>query len=80
MGAHFLPVITYQLFSAYASNLSTCVHELWRWRKQKHPALFKLPWMANRPTNRRERPIPEGTQQNGRRFCLHAQVEGLCKQ
>jgi len=31
----------------------------------------KLPWMANRPTNRRERPAPEGTQQNGHRFCLH---------
>jgi len=45
-------------------------------------ALFsKLPWMANRPKNRRERPAPEGTQQNGYHFCLHVYtVEGPRKQ
>jgi len=36
--------------------------------------LSKLPWMVNRPTNRRERPAPEGTQQNGHNFCLHVYV------
>ena len=29
--------------------------------------LSKLPWMVNCPTNRRGRPTPEGTQQNGHR-------------
>jgi len=33
--------------------------------------LSKIPWMANRLTNRQERPIPEGTQQNSHHFCLH---------
>jgi len=30
---------------------------------QAEAPLSKLPWMANRPTNRRGRPTPEGTQQ-----------------
>jgi len=38
--------------------------------------LSKLPWMANRPKNRRERHAPEGTQQNGHRFRLRVKVEG----
>jgi len=37
---------------------------------QAEAPLSKLPWMTNRPTNGRERPAPEGTQQNGHRFCL----------
>jgi len=34
---------------------------------QAEAPLSKLPWMANRPTNRR---APKGTRQNGHRLCL----------
>jgi len=37
---------------------------------QAEAPLSKLPWMANHPTNGRERPAPEGMQQNRHRFCL----------
>jgi len=48
----------YKLFSAYACYTCQC-HE------QKHPALSKPLRMVNCPTNRRERPTPEGMQKNG---------------
>ena len=46
-------------------------------RARAEAPLSKLPWMANRPTNRRGRPIPEGTQQKGHRFGLHVYIEDL---
>ena len=46
------------------SSLSTCVRELRRWHEQKHHFPNYPGW-----PNRRERPAPEGTQQNGHRFC-----------
>jgi len=58
----------------HVANLSTCVRELWRRHKQKHPTLSKLPRMANCPTNRRGRPTPEGTQQNDHQSFLSSRI------
>ena len=75
LNKRILPVIMYQLFSAYSCyTCQTCRLFV---SYEDGTSRSTVPWMANRPTNRRERPAPEGTQQNGHRFCLACKLKAL---
>jgi len=42
-------------YARYMSDLLTGVCELRRWHEQKHPTLYKLPWMVGQPLDEQTR-------------------------